>query len=315
MPPLQPPERFKRIVKPGIDGRARIGPRQIYILPTGYGLVFAVLLGLMLVGAINYTNNLGFLLTFLLCGLGGVAMLHTWRNLVGLVFNAGKVEPVFAGDDVCFEINATNEGRRARAAIRLELPDEGSDITDLDNRAATLSISKKSERRGELKLGRLVVSSHYPLGLFRAWSYLELDYSCLVFPNPGPRMPTYDLPDYTQSQQGDRGVGVDDYVGLRQYRSSDSPKHINWKAWSREQGLQTKQFGGDRSERRWLDWDAMPDLDVESRISRLCRGVLDACHLQHEFGLRLPGCEIKPGRGQHQRYLCLEALARFGETG
>ncbi len=303
-----------RIVKPDADGTARISPRQIYILPTRYGLTFAVLLGLMLLGSINYANNLGFLLTFLLCGLGGMAMLHTWRNLVGLAFTPGKVEPVFAGDPVCFEINATGEGRRERPAIRLEQPDGGSDITDLDNRVATLHISKISERRGELNLGRLIVSSHYPLGLFRAWSYLELDFSCLVFPSPGPRMPAHDQPDYTQSQQGDRGVGVDDFVGLRQYRSGDSPKHINWKAWSREQGLQTKQFGGDRSERRWLDWNAMPGLDVESRISRLCRGVLDACHLQHEFGLRLPGCEIKPARGQQQRYLCLAALARFGET-
>ena len=311
---FQPPERLIRVVKPDIDGTARIGPRQIYILPTSYGLAYGVLLSLMLLGSINYANNLGFLLTFLLCGLGGVAMLHTWRNLVGLTFKAGKVEPVFVGDDICFEINASSEGSRERAGICLELPDVCSDSTDLDNHATTLCISKKSERRGELQLDRLVVSGRYPLGLFRAWAYLELDCSCLVFPKPGPRVPTRNQPDYTQSQQGDQGIGVDDFVGMRQYRNGDSPKHVNWKAWSREQGLQTKQFGGNCSERRWLEWDAMPGLDVESRISRLCRGVLDACHLQHEFGLRLPGCEIKPGRGQHQRYICLVALARFGET-
>jgi fatty acid desaturase len=44
----------------------RLKRRQIYILPTRAGMVFAFFLLAMLVAAINYTNNLAFLLTFLL---------------------------------------------------------------------------------------------------------------------------------------------------------------------------------------------------------------------------------------------------------
>jgi uncharacterized protein (DUF58 family) len=50
-------------------------------------------------------------------------------------------------------------------------------------------------------------------------------------------------------------------------------------------------------------------MDTEARISRLCRGVLDACEKQQEFGLRIPGTEIAPARGQDHRHACLEALA------
>ncbi len=46
------------------NGRAEIGARRIYILPTRYGVMFATLLFLMLLGAVNYGNNPGHLLTF-----------------------------------------------------------------------------------------------------------------------------------------------------------------------------------------------------------------------------------------------------------
>ena len=43
-----------------------------------------VLLLLLLVGSVNYGKSLGYMLTFLLAGLGNVAMFSTWRNLAGL---------------------------------------------------------------------------------------------------------------------------------------------------------------------------------------------------------------------------------------
>src|SRR3546814_18705107 len=51
------------------------------LLPTRFGLVYMLMLIGMLVGSINYTLSLGFVVTFLLAGMGTMAMLHTWRNL------------------------------------------------------------------------------------------------------------------------------------------------------------------------------------------------------------------------------------------
>ena len=39
-------------------------------------------------------------------------------------------------------------------------------------------------RRGWLDLGRVMLETRYPLGLFRAWSYLELEARALVYPRP-----------------------------------------------------------------------------------------------------------------------------------
>ena len=82
---------------------------------------------------------------------------------------------------------------------------------------------------------------------------------------------------------------------------------------AREQGLHTKLFGGDRAEQRWLDWQTLQG-QSEQRLSQLTRGVLDAVEQQLEYGLRIPGTELQPARGQAHRHACLRQLALYGET-
>ncbi|MCP5417203.1 MAG: DUF58 domain-containing protein [Chromatiaceae bacterium] len=302
---------LRRMARGNSGGRAQITPRCIYILPTGYGLLFGILLMLMLTGSINYANNLGFMLTFLLVGLGLVGMLHTWRNLLGLEVGSGRVAPVFAGDEACFGIHLINQRRSARSGLQMHIPHHSMASIDLNPVSSELlTLSVASSKRGKLPLPRFTLSTRYPLGLFVAWVYVELDSECLVYPKPGERMPERLLTRYDQSKSGDRGVGADDFVGLRHYRPGDSPRHINWRAVAREQGLQTKLFGGDRTERCWLDWNALQG-DKEQRLSQLCRGVLEASGAELEFGLKLPDREFTPARGQQHRADCLAALALY----
>ena len=304
--------RFVRVARADArSGAAKVAGRTIYILPTAPGLVYGLLLLMMLTGSINYANNLGFLLTFLLAALGLVAIIHTWRNLLGLQLMAGRTEPVFAGQPACFEVIVHNPRQAPRPGLRIALKGGQDSLTDLPGGcSAKPRLCLPTSHRGEYSLPRLTLSTTYPLGLLRAWVYIELDRVCLVYPAPGPRMPVAETADYTHSRKGDKGVGADDFAGLRRYRAGDSPRHVNWKALAREQGLQTKLFGGDRAERRWLEWTAVTGA-TETRLSRLCRGVLDACDRQLEFGLRLPGVEIPPSRGQAHRHECLAALAHY----
>ncbi len=48
---------------------------------------------------------------------------------------------------------------------------------------------------------------------------------------------------------------------------------------------------------------------VEARLSRLCAWVLQADRLGLDYGLRLPGNEVRPGSGEAHKRRCLEALA------
>ena len=174
-----------------------------------------------------------------------------------------------------------------------------------------ITVQRSAVRRGVLQLGHCTVSTRYPLGLFRAWAYLELQAECLVYPRPGPKRPLPPSLAYKPHESGDKGRGVADFVGFRAYRPGDSPRHIFWKAVAREQALLVKQFGGDRADEVWLDWQTLAGMDTEQRLSQLCRWVLDADHGQQSYGLRLPGLEIAIAGGNAQRHRCLEALARF----
>ena len=100
---------------------------------------------------------------------------------------------------------------------------------------------------------------------------------------------------------------------MRPYHAGDSLRHVHWKAVAREQGMQTKVFSGDQTEQLWLGWELLPGLDVETRLQRICRWVLEADSAGIAYGLTIPGRQIAPALGESHRRRCLEALALFGE--
>lgn len=299
------------------DGNAPIvlTQRRIFILPTRAGLLFALLLLVMLLGAINYSLALGHALVFLLAGLGLAGMVHTFRNLAGLGIAGGRAEPVFAGEVAHFPLHLANDRGQPRLALEF---DAGEDIRvrcDLDADAGTrLDLPLPARRRGWLELPRLKLSTRYPLGLFIAWSYPHPAMRCLVYPKPLARaLPPAQATARSGEQRGEGGQ--DDFAGLRQRQPADSPRHIAWKAVARDsenRPLQVKQFAGGAQEELWLDWQALPaGSDPETRLSVLAGWVLAADAAALLYGLRLPDGEIHPGQGVAHRRHCLERLALF----
>ncbi|MEJ2456221.1 MAG: DUF58 domain-containing protein [Candidatus Thiodiazotropha sp.] len=307
--------RFRRHARNDGHGGVVIRPRSLYIIPTRQGLLLALVLGLMLAGSINYGSNLGHLITFLLAGVWLSTILHTWRNLLGISLRAAQVTPVFAGQDAVFQVRISNHSRLARFGLTLRHKRFRGESTDLPAaETRLLHLSLPTQHRGLLRLPEITLQTIYPLGLFRAWSYAELDLCCLVYPQPATTGTPPVEANYTASEDGDRGVGADDFVGLRGYRLGDSPRHIDWKAFARQRGLLSKQFGGDRTERIELDWDLLPPVDTEQRLSLLCRFVLQAEGETRSYSLRIPGVVIEPGQGEQHKQRCLAALALYGGT-
>ena len=88
-------------------------------------------------------------------------------------------------------------------------------------------------------------------------------------------------------------------------------RHVAWKSFARTGDLLVKEFAASVDRQVWLDWELFPNLDRESRLSRLCYWVVTLGKSDAEYGLRLPGLEIEPGKGpEHQEYL-LRELALF----
>lgn len=291
----------------------RLGQRRIFIVPTRAGFLYAVALFVMLIGAINYNLALGHALVFLLAGLGMTGMLHTFRNLHGLVVTPGRSEPVFAGDSAHFTLRLDNQRRYTRLGLELAARNENAVATAVDRLASTnVAIPVATHYRGWLELPRVRLSTVYPLGLFVAWSYLQPTLRCLVYPRAHfTPLPT-PSPTTRRGGYSDAG-GDDDFAGFRPRQPADSPRHVAWKASARNAGeadLLVKQFAGGAASELRLDWASTASgLSNEERLSQLTGWVVTAAAEGRCYGLRLPGAEIPPASGEAQRRRCLEALA------
>lgn len=287
--------------------------RRIYILPTRSGLYYGLLVFVMLMGAMNYSNSLAFSLTFLLAGIGLVCMHHTHRNLVNLVVKTARQTPVFAGDDACFELTLGNPSAAHRFALRIDHGERVFERTvDVPAHGETLTqVHVPTHKRGLLNIPRLRVHTEFPMGLFRAWSWVQLDLACLVYPRPQGQ---FVLPQATPGDhygKAEMHAGREDFVGIRKYQRGDPPRLIHWKAYPRSGQLMIKQFADPRESELWLQASLTGQRDSEAQLAQLTRWVLEADRLALNYALRLPSLEIAAGTGATHRQRCLRELAMF----
>lgn len=288
--------------------------RRVYIVPARLGWIYAGTLLVLLIGSINYALSLGFALTFLLGGLGLAGMVHTARNLARIAVSTGRAEPVFAGGTAQFRLLLDGRVDFDRPGILVRHVASGVQLV-LDvpsGLPAEAVLSVPAPQRGWQPLGRVMLETRFPLGLFRAWSYVEPDARCLVYPRPerSPLPPS--SADAAQGALRMLATGNEDFSALRTYQRADSPRHVAWKAYARGADMLTKQFSGEASSELWLDWQLLPSaLDTEQRLSRLAGWVLAAERAGSHYGLRLPGIELAPARGAAHRATCLQALALY----
>jgi len=297
----------------------RIEHQRIYILPTRRGWAFLATLLLMLVGAINYSLSLGYALCFLLAGLFSATLLHTYRNLAGLELRRVTADSAFAGERLPFTLTLANATRIARHGLRL-CTRGGADAPPLATRTDVPATGTAEARlelpttvRGRWPLGRVTIESDWPLGLWRAWSYVHAPVHGLVFPPPEPQAPPLPAePDAVAgalARQGARG----DVAGLRPYRPGDVPGTIAWKSLARGQGLHVRTFddeSGQARTRLTLAATSLPG--VEQRLERLAAWVLDAEARGADYAFELPGTTLPADHGPAQRLDALTALALHG---
>jgi uncharacterized protein (DUF58 family) len=286
--------------------------RRIYIVPTALGIAFAFMLFAMFLGAMNYANNLALGLAFMLGALSLTAMHYCHRNLAGLLIRSAASEPVFAGQTARFRIALENAAPIARHELMIANDESVAAPTRVDPEGrAILQIELPAPRRGLLALDHFEVGTRHPFGLFRAWAHLHMDIKCVVYPKPSERgLPPPPLETDTGGAQ-DATRGDEDFAGLRGFHPGDSPKRIAWKTYAKGQGLQVKVYAGTAVTSHMFDWDGLPGMALEARLSQLCRWIEDAYAAGRAFGLKMPGVDIPANIGPAHRQRCLTALALF----
>lgn len=291
----------------------QLAQRNLYILPTPAGWMLLLTLLILLLAAINYQINLGYLLTFMLAGAAAVGMYSCHNNLRGLGLQLQAPAPVFAGQAAHLALSLKQNSKRSRYGIGLALLDQPDwawvDVPPQGN--AQLQLAWPAMQRGWQACPTLRVQTHFPLGHFRVWSLWRPASEILVYPQPEALPPP--LPAASPSASGEilaSSSASGEFDGVRPYRRGDPLKAVVWKKAAKGGALVSRDSQQLAAQQLWLDYqNTGPGLGKEQRLSRLTAWVLAADALGLCYGLRLPGQELGLNSGQAHRAQCLQALA------
>lgn len=226
--------------------------------PTRRGWVF-LLLAVLLYLAANQTQ-VPWLYVFTAAALGVwlVAALLARGNLRGLRLtrrlNGAEVleHELTVGDSVTVELELHNRASLPALQVRGE---EQCEFAPPDDRAqpffvtvpargsVTLRYETVAARRGWFEFAPMPVSSRAPFGLFTATHRLPQASGVLIFPEYRSisRFPLLDRKPSVQNPFAQVGLGTE-FVGVREYRPGDSPRHVHWRSTARVNELVVKEF-------------------------------------------------------------------------
>lgn len=283
---------------------------RLFILPTAFGVLAGASTLVLLMVALNYQNSPVFLLTFLFGALLCVAMVACHRHLIGLQVRGVEAPPVFAGDPLRLRISLHNPHRRPRRGLVCYAGTRHSnEITLEPGGSGQLELVLAPRPRGHHVVRGPGLASSEPFGVFHAWCRLVPIHS-IVYPRPADHAGTPPGTGEGESRGGENPQ-PEDFAGLAPYRPGDRPGQIAWRTYARGGILERKHFTSGGSGARWLDFEAAPGPDHETRLSVLARWALNAERDGSHWGLRLPGHTIPPDRGSAHLAGCLRAMALF----
>jgi uncharacterized protein (DUF58 family) len=141
-----------------------------------------------------------------------------------------------------------------------------------------------------------------------------------VYPFPEEDAPP--LPRATGAGAAGAGAGgEEDFAGVRPYQPGDPLRRLAWRQIARldprDGGqLATKHFEGGARDEVVLDLASLPAaLDLELRLSRMARWVLEAESRALPYAFRLDATSFEAASGPAHAAACLRALALYGLGG
>lgn len=286
--------------------------KNLFILPTGAGVMFGIMLLIMLITGINYQNSLIYLLTFVLGGVFVGAMHQTHRNLAGVTLALTRAGESVDGDTAPFSLRLTagkNDAVAVHVSHNRSLP---VIVTVPAGQSRDISVLVNAVRRGYLRPEKIRIETRYPFGLLKAWSWLRPASAGLVFAKPVTAPEVIATVEDGDSAAQTRVQPGSDSADLRPWREGDSSQRVLWKRFARTGQLVVADWQGHTGNPQWLDFQAFAGADTELRLSYLAYLVNDRQRQGMRFGLNLPGQSIEPDTGAAHALRCQRALAVWG---
>lgn len=277
--------------------------KLIFILPTRYGWWFLFLIGLLYLLGTNYQNNLILLISYLLLSVFLLSIVLTYQNLSGLTVQCPSSAEGFANTKVHPVISFSSAKMHYMLQLNLMPHYDAVQLVDITQSA---SLSLTVTKRGRYPLPRLKITSQYPLGLWRAWSYIALRQHYWVYPVPDNTPALHQAADEPAAATGSN-IGDT----LTSYRSGESMRHIVWKrlAQNPTNPVVREQHQHNITEPEWVIVPPLSGDALEHALRRACQQLLTLENSGRHYGLKLPTVTVPQAQGALHLQRCLQELA------
>ncbi len=287
----------------------------IFIVPTKQGLLLLLIALLVLLLAINFESALNYALAFWLISMLWVAVYMTYRNLSGLIIVAQEGALVPVGDLAEVRLAFQSSKKINRGTLELIHEDWGVVQLDMSEQTSSALLPMMAYSRGPVPLPRFRIESRFPFGLVVAWSHLLVDAKAWAYPEPkrADRGGQSSESDAEETQVNDHFVqqGTEDFHSIKAYQPGDSIKRLHWPGFSRDQ-LMVKTFSDYQSADEWIDWAQFNGLPDEVRLMAMSYYSRSYYEKDKPFGVRLPGSELMPEKGEVHLTRVRRVLAEYG---
>lgn len=278
--------------------------KLIFILPTRYGWWFLFLISLLYLLGTNYQNNLILLVSYLLLSVFLLSIVLTYQNLSGLTVTCPAAAESFAGTEAQPVIHLSSGKMHYMLQLSL-MPRSNAVLLPEHTQLATLSLM--TTKRGRYNLPRVKITSQYPLGLWRAWSYVALAQHYWVYPATDTASSQHLQKDEPNNNTSGQEMGDT----LTSYRSGDSVRYIVWKrlAQAPDKPVVRELQRNKQTEPEWVNVPALTGDALEYALRRACQQLLTLESRGKRYGLKLPGHTVPQAQGPLHLQRCLQELA------
>ena len=319
---------------------AELNLRNVYIFFSRGGALFAALLVCTFIAGINYGNNLVLGLCFYLASIWVISLHLTFAHVSGLQVALKHLTLTEAGTEGVATITLNNDKGKPSRQLRLRFDDAAKDYDPTSSNLPAISPSALSTpspktktdsytlsrlqgkqevtlpiyapHRGKIELPRLIISTIYPLGIMRAWSYVYFARPLWAYPKPLP----FEMQAKQVIQSDDANevslhstAGQNDFEMLDEFVEGESLARVSWSHLARGQGMLSKHFADPLGQEQRLDYADMPASTHEEKLSQLAFGVLKLSDTAQPFQLNLPNDTGEVGQGEAFMQACLLRLA------
>ncbi|WP_322520414.1 DUF58 domain-containing protein [Guyparkeria halophila] len=287
----------------------------LQIRPRRFGLGLAIITTAMLLAAINYGNNLIFLIAFMMIALIINSAWQGWRALSAVQPRVIPPGMRAAGEPGTVSLELTSRATLPPLQIDAGLEETAVHTDFSPAGATTVAMTLPGEPRGYLPLPDITLATPYPLGLWTIRRSLSPTIGQWVHPAP---VEGIDRGQRTESDDsGDQASLEGDPTRLRSYHPGDPIRHVVFRHYAKTGHLLTRhpEADSERPDPELIDYAAFAG-PRETRLSAMTERLMALNRAQRPWVLRLPGegdLTASASANLAQRYqTALQRLARFG---